>query len=465
MPDLIKPPRPSATPPCQGGEIQSAATATSPFQIPSFSRRGRQSAATAGEVFRTLVIDVSIILATAILAGLPFPPSADAFYEWQDGQSSGELRGLFRAGGGLHNNPNNSILYENDTDSTADGTIRLIADGYFSDGAAVELNAYQYFQHTSYDQTLFSTFLADVERSSSIEWEIVDGAHDTSRLAIDRVNLRVTFDRTDFTIGRQAVNLATTFYFTPNDFFAPFSAQTFYRVYKSGVDAARAEVRLGELSQLTLLGVLGYKRDSSGANGWSKYPDSQRNSFVARASAVIGELEWSVLGGKVRRSSVIGGSVQGEIGGWLGVRSEGHYANPEKGDSHAEITVGLEHRFENSLDIRVEHFHHGSGYGNTDDYSQAFLSSETIAYLGRNYTALGAGYEFTPLLSGQALLERNWTDASTLLAFYSVYSLSDESELSLTLSLPFGDEPAGMDVKSEFGAYPRSVSVELRIYF
>ncbi len=412
---------------------------------------------------------LSIIFAAAILATLSLPPPAVAFYEWQGGQSGGELRGLLRAGGGLYDNPKNNILYENDTDSTASGTVRLLFDGFFGNGASVELNAYQYYQHTSYDQTPFSasspSSLRDVERTSLIEWKIADGAHDRSRLAIDRLNLRVTFDRTDFTIGRQAVNLATTFYFTPNDFFAPFSAQTFYRVYKSGVDAARAEVRLGELSQLTLLGVLGYKRDSSEANGWSKFSDSQQNSFVARASAVVGEFEWSVLGGKVRRSYAIGGSVQGEFFGWLGLRAEGHYANPDAGNSHAEITVGLEHRFENSLDIRVEHFHHGSGYGNADDYSQALLSTETIQYLGKNYTAFGAGYEFTPLLSGQALLEKNWTDASILLAFYSVYSLSDESELSFTLSVPFGDEPAGTDVKSEFGAYPRSVSVELRIYF
>ena len=122
-----------------------------------------------------------------------------------------------------------------------------------------ELNIFQaYIPEALLSQGNLASFL-DVERSSALSWNLKDGAY--APLAIDRLNARITYNRLDFILGRQPINLATTYYFTPNDFFAPFAAQSFYRLYKPGVDAARAEVRLGDLSQLSLVSVLGYNRD------------------------------------------------------------------------------------------------------------------------------------------------------------------------------------------------------------
>jgi hypothetical protein len=46
------------------------------------------------------------------------------------------------------------------------------------------------------------------------------------------------------------------YYFTPNDFFASYAAQTFYRSYKPGVDAARLDWQWSELSQISLMTVV-----------------------------------------------------------------------------------------------------------------------------------------------------------------------------------------------------------------
>lgn len=45
------------------------------------------------------------------------------------------------------------------------------------------------------------------------------------------------------------------------------------------------------------------------------------------------------------------------------------------------------------------------------------------------------------------------------------YSLSNESTLNLGFSLPEGDEPDANGIESEFGIYPRSITVELRVYY
>jgi len=85
--------------------------------------------------------------------------------------------------------------------------------------------------------------------------------------------------------------------------------------------------------------------------------------------------------------------------------------------------------------------------------------------LGRNYTALGIGYEFTPLLNADMLAIANLTDYSYLLLFNAIYSLSDEAELAVNLGVPIGDEPEGAEIKSEFGLSPYTANMEVRIYF
>jgi hypothetical protein len=301
-----------------------------------------------------------------------------------------------------------------------------------------------------------------VERSARLEWSFSDD--DFSRVAFDRLNVRTSWDRLDVTFGRQAINLATTFYFSPNDFFAPFAAQNFFRVYKPGVDAIRAEFRIGELSQLSLINVLGYTPDNSTDTGWSRNADSQRDSFIGRVSFVIHDKEWALIAGQVRDTDILGGSFQGELFNWLGIRAEGHVADPGFSDKFSELSIGIEHRWESSLDARFEYFHHGSGASRVADYLALAMTTQSN-YLARKYFAASVSYEFTPLLRADMLLIKNLLDQSWLASFYSVYSLSDEAELAVNLALPVGDEPVGAIISSEFGFIPAALNIEVRSYF
>jgi hypothetical protein len=66
---------------------------------------------------------------------------------------------------------------------------------------------------------------------------------------------------------------------------------------------------------------------------------------------------------------------------------------------------------------------------------------------------------------GDAVYLFNHQDASKLLALYSTYSLSDESELSLGVNIPMGKQPEFGRLKTEFGSFPHSVTMEFRVYF
>jgi hypothetical protein len=67
----------------------------------------------------------------------------------------------------------------------------------------------------------------------------------------------------------------------------------------------------------------------------------------------------------VREADVIGGSLQGELFQWLGVRAEGHVSdlNDSQRGSVSELSIGVEHRWEDSLNLRLEQFYHGNGAG------------------------------------------------------------------------------------------------------
>jgi hypothetical protein len=391
-----------------------------------------------------------------------------AFYKWADTASSIEISGMTQIYGIAYKNPDDPMLFKDSGKEGLGGLGRVILEARKGDALSLEVNAYQTYiaQSISVSQAGTGLTIPDVERSSALEWSLSEDKY--VHTAIDRLSVHWTKDRVDIIAGRQPINLATTFYFTPNDFFAPFAAQAFYRVYKPGVDSLRAEVRLGELSQLSLISVLGYNPDEDSSNGWSKRPASSRASYVGRISTDIYGFQWALIAGSLAEADIIGGSLQGEVFKWLGIRAEGHVAYPESStrDSDAEYSVGIEHHWESSLDARIEYFYHGTGADSIFGYTNlaAAQKGQTV-YLGRRYTALGLGYEFTPLLTGQIVLIGNLVDHSILSSFNAVYSLSNESELSFGFGLPLGRKPNGFNLRSEFGTYPSSLDVEWRWYF
>jgi len=402
-----------------------------------------------------------------LLIFLSMSSPAWALYATQRDDSDIDISGMMQVYGIGYKRPANPLLYRDNDRYGIAGIGRIMIKGQSGDSLSFEANAYQTYIPTEFTSGQSgSVAIPDVERSSALEWSFSDAGY--VHAAVDRLNLRWSKDRLDIILGRQPVNLATTFYFTPNDFFAPFAAQTFYRVYKPGVDALRAEVRLGDLSQLSLISVLGYHPDMESDTGWGRRPDAGRTSYLGRVSTNLHNFEWAFIAGTLADSDVVGGSLQGELFKWLGVRAEGHMAYPDAKDleMHGEFSMGIEHHWENSLDLRLEYFYHGAGSPGASGYSSAAMQNTGRGlYLGRNYSALGIGYEFTPLLTGQTAFIRNLSDRSLLASFNAIYSISNAAELSIGFTAPFGRKAEGLALKSEFGMYPYSFNMEWRWYF
>lgn len=393
------------------------------------------------------------------------PISAQAFYQTEHGDLYIEARGLVEALGLAANNPNDSILYPDDKilGAAISGRFMLDIDWQSWQFEAHLIQAYQS------DELLLGAkgyrITRDVERSDAFSNRFANG---NATLLLDRLNLQYGQGRLNLKLGRQPVNLASTFYFTPNDFFAPFAAQIFYRTYKPGVDALRADWQWADLSQLSFISVLDYQSNNDSDTGWDNTPDWGNTAYLVRASTLIGDNQWGLLAAEVDGDEIVGFDLQGEAFGWLGIRAEGHMRFFDENDLERDtkVSVSLEYRPDSRSSFRLEQFYQRSGATRKSDYDVGQLNLETNQfYLARHYTALGASYEVTPLLNSDAVIIYNHNDDSSLLALYATYSLSDESELALGVNLPLGDLPEQGQIKSEFGAYPKTLSLELRSYF
>jgi len=189
------------------------------------------------------------------------PLRAVGFYAWSGDNSYGDARALLRGFASAYRYPDEGAIYPDTSVQGIGGVARLMSVGGIGAPFGFEFNAYQsYIPSDLLLGSVASGAALDTERSAALDWSYSDD--DYAHLAIDRLNARWSAQRLDVRVGRQPVNLATTFYFTPNDFFAPFAAQAFFRVYKPGVDAARADYRLDNLSTVSLISVLGYEPDA-----------------------------------------------------------------------------------------------------------------------------------------------------------------------------------------------------------
>ncbi len=404
-----------------------------------------------------------VLLLCLLLIGMP--QVSHAFYAWEGDGGSAEFRGLLRGFGVGLRNPDNSFYYRDQHVSGLAGSGRLMLDADSGGQFSFESHVVQsYVPNALQSGGRRSVSGLGVERSDILDWSF---ANRQAHILFDRLNVQYASNQMNIKLGRQPFNLASTFYFTPNDFFAPFAAQAFFRDYKPGVDALRVDVPWGDLSQISLIAVLAYQPDVSNDSGWSNQPDRGGTSYLARAATVFGDFEWAILGGVVRRDKTLGGDFQGELFEWLGVRGEGHITFPDSPlqSSFTEVSLGLEHRWESGLTLYFEQFYHGSGAISVNQYDIVSAGRNRVVYLARHYSALGGSYELTPLLNTDMVAIHNWVDDSNLLALYAVYSLSDESELAFHVNIPLGSKSVGPTIQSEFGLYPWSVNIEARVYF
>lgn len=320
-------------------------------------------------------------------------------------------------------------------------------------------------------------------RAVDLSWDWADQGDVSALLWLDRCNLKLMLPFADITIGRQAITFGKAYFYNPLDVFLAFDPRSFDRDYKSGVDALRISIPLGDFSGIDLVGVLGrevgvmgsYSSDDLADAGW------RGSAVLARIFTTAWEWDMALQGGKVYGGYQLGGAASGELGP-LAVRAEAAYLFASGGGdlpfpfqgqeitSHLTAVVGAGRRFENTLDIEAEYLYNGTG--DPDDLMTSFVrvGAGDSYHAGRHLLGLVAGYEILPILKGTLAWILSFSDYSSLIQPGLSLSVSDEADFLFGAMIALGARPKGetqlnIDLKSEFGSYPNFYYMEFKFYF
>ncbi len=285
--------------------------------------------------------------------------------------------------------------------------------------------------------------------------------------SFDRLNLRIELNRVRIVIGRQAVTWGVAYFWPSLDLFAPFSPRRVDRDYKPGVDAIRATIPLGAVSEIEVIGaILGPSLSRDGTLG-------------ALTRFNLGPLDWGLMGGKFHRDTVAGSFLTTDAWG-TGLRGEVSWT--QSGDPEDRVrdrrtfwraAAGVDRQLTSTLTLTTEFSFNGYGASQASDYlywgiADRVLRGEINA-LGRFYAGVSGVWRFHPLGTLTNTLLVNGQDPSALWVPSFQWSTSNNSDVLAGAQIGIGKglQLSGMGPvpQSEYGLVPHTLFAAIRMYF
>ncbi|MBN1674968.1 MAG: hypothetical protein JXR37_28255 [Kiritimatiellae bacterium] len=299
----------------------------------------------------------------------------------------------------------------------------------------------------------------------------VQNAH-VYRHELDRACAAFHLPRADFTLGRQAVGWGRGAIFSAVDVFAPFSPLEVDREWRRGIDAVRADLRLGPRHSLDLVGAFGESWDRSAA--LARLRGSSKNGQLDGA-LILGKRGEDWVYAASASASLLGAAIQGELALFDTPEPFQDGCPVGENDFAAKTVLGASYVFDvgNGLTVLLEH--HFSGFGSEDmqqaaarlldpDYLERYLRGDT-QILGRQALALQCSYLFSDSWHAALLWLASPEDGSGITAPTLTWTLSDTATLAASAYIPFGSGEDGTGVpQSEYGSAPLSAFVQLNLY-
>jgi hypothetical protein len=287
---------------------------------------------------------------------------------------------------------------------------------------------------------------------------------------LDRANVTFHSKPADITIGRQPVAWGSARVINPTDVLAPFTFETLDTEDRIGIDAVRARIPLGTLSEIDTGYVFG------------KHFKFENSAFYSRTKFNARKTDISFLAMGFRENVLAGFDLARSIGGagfWLEtayvfVNALNDYGTGRKYD-YFRGSSGMDYNFSGKTYGFIEYHFNGAGAASPRDYfgrfSRPAYTEGSVYLMGRHYLIPGVTYQLSPLvtLTGESLI--NVGDPSVFLTFQAEYNIAPSVYLDAGAFVGIGRKPiaAGtglpLVLRSEFGAYPNIYFASFRYYF
>jgi len=260
---------------------------------------------------------------------------------------------------------------------------------------------------------------------------------------IDRLNVSVTSDRFVLKLGRQAITWGNGLVFHPGDILAPFSPGAVDTSYKTGADMVYGQVLFDSGADIQAVWV-----PRAATTGGPIVFDG--STFAVRGSFDVGPLSSGIMLARDHGDTVGSLTLAGPLGGasW-----NAEYVDWSVGGTHAPSWLiniaNFGSAFGKNISYFAEVYHNGFGVspGTPLDSLPASLSKRMatgqVFYAGTDFLTLGGQVQVTPDLSLSPNAIFSLTDQSALASISASYTISDNTNVVLYLTRPFG--PNGSD--------------------
>jgi len=327
-------------------------------------------------------------------------------------------------------------------------------------------------------------------------WDESAGKYSATKIGyeIDRLSYKHTYDRVSVTVGRQPIDWGRGRFWQPFNIFGAFAPTDLDTEYKSGIDALNIEWYPSDFSSMNLVYVEAPSHVDPIGNPLtfdSNLDAASKDSIALHYRFTLFEtVGSSLLLADVLDTRLVGVSFESDING-MGWRIESvlryqqeSFDQVKPSKNHHFTVAGIDYQFENSLLLSVEGYINTQGHNNQEDLIRYRNNNSFQAVLGlqqhltSRVIGIGLANDITPLinLSYSAFIsplkrykEKNKDthsyEISSLHQLTALYSLTDESDLMLSLLVSSGEAIKGGEQRSEFGAVPNSMTVRWRMYF
>lgn len=409
------------------------------------------------------------IAVCALLAGLGLTAASAAAQEDEADSPSLRVRTSVKATGLVSRSPDAPDLFPEET--TGESMLRLRVEPEIRASGSTTFSV-AYEQRLHYVSApvagigvigILPSELATPYRIEPLVWRVGESPGATWRHEIDRANAQVHLRRADLTLGRQAIGWGRGVMFTSIDLFAPFSPLEVDREWRSGVDAARADIEITDRSSIDLVAAFG--------------DTVNRSAFAARARGYAGTVDMEVAGGRRGQDLFVGVTSSAAVGDAEVHGEAAAFRIPSRTDHDVvwKAVVGGSYRFPIGAGILASAEYHYSGFGaarpeeilallRTPSFVGRFIRGD-MQILSRHAVGITASYEASPEITYSAQWLHNPGDRSGIVAPAITYTFDDAVSLLGSVYVPYGRPPDNGVLRSEYGAAPLSGLLQLRWYF
>lgn len=416
---------------------------------------------------------IKILLITLIF--LPFRSFA------QD--SPIDISGSIKTGYKLYDNYSFAPYFDKDIAQDFSSVARIIIEGDSHDKYSYELHAVQAYNYSNINTGITGRDTSMLIVDSSDNW--IKKSDQSAYYYLDRANIKFAVQDLDIQFGRLAVSFGKPLFWNLFDYYGePYLNQE----YKAGIDALRLDKAISNFSGLNMvinkqktLTQSGSYLENNAVQSYQRLGLEEEIGLMLRGYTTVKDTDYALLYKRQPEGHRIGIEVDSEIGSVNFYNEITYLWGSEKismpGSYQGNLlknylmnVLGVNYRFNNSLQITAEHLFNGIGDSNNLDASNIRYKNGVSTSLSDHLSGVSLSYDFNPLLIGRYDAKLAWADSSHQHNFSFVQSIKDNVDLIAGGQINIGDRPNGANwqnpnIQSEFGRLSNTYYLELRCYF